>query len=117
MTVTSKEVVARILRTEAENLRRHGLSNAFNVSFGCLQAQVLRTEKCEGCLLGDYVRETYCQEAFPCQFIEPEAWEQIADDKELVERVASRFVDIAVELEARSLVETSMPGGMESPKG
>ena len=107
MTVTSKEVVARILRAEAESLRRHGLSNAFNVSFGCLQAQVLRTEKCEGCLLGDHVREAYRQEAFPCQFIEPDAWEQIADDKELVERVARRFIDIAEELEASRPYEGS----------
>lgn len=42
--------------------------------------------------LGDYVRETYHWEAFPCQFIEPEAWEQIADEAGLVERIATRFV-------------------------
>ena len=109
MTITSKREVARILRAEAENIRRHGLTNAFNLSFGCLQAQVLRTEKCEGCLLGDYVRETYRREVFPCQFIEPEAWEQIADDAELVERIATRFVEIAGELEANAQAEEHAP--------
>ena len=54
-TITSKWGAAKILCREAENIRRHGLTNAFNLSFNCVQAQVLRTEKCEGCLLGDYV--------------------------------------------------------------
>ncbi len=106
MTITSKQVVARILRAEAENLRRHGLTNAFDVSFGCLQAQVLRREeKCEGCLLGEYVAEIYREEAFPCQFIDQENWEQIADDNGLVERVATRFVQIADELEVEAQAE------------
>lgn len=105
MTITSKQVVARILRTEAENIRRHGLTNTFDVSFGCIQAQVLRTEQCEGCLLGDYVAEVYREEAFPCQFIDQEAWEQIADDSGLVERVATRFDQIADELEAKAKTE------------
>ena len=109
MTITSKREVARILRAEAGNIRRHGLTNAFNVSFGCLQAQVLRTEKCEGCLLGEYVAEAYCEEAFPCQFIEPEAWERIADDAGLVDRIATRFKSIADELEARAQEEESSP--------
>jgi hypothetical protein len=105
MTVMSKQVVARILRSEADNIRRHGLTNTFDVSFGCIQAQVLRTEKCEGCLLGDYVAQVYREEAFPCQFIDQEAWEQISDDPGLVDRVAIRFSQIADELEAKAQVE------------
>lgn len=107
MTVTSKQVVAGILRSEAENIRRHGLTNTFDVSFGCIQAQVLRTEQCEGCLLGDYVAQVYREEAFPCQFIDQEAWEQIAEDSRLVEKVAARFNQIADELEAKAKMEDS----------
>ena len=59
MTITSKWEAAKILRSEAENIRLHGLTNVFNLSFNCVQVQVLRTEKCEGCLLGDYMREAY----------------------------------------------------------
>ncbi len=91
MTITSKWEAAKILRREAENIRRHGLTNVFSLSFNCVQAQVLRTEKCEGCLLGDYVREAHAQEAFPCQFIEPDAWEKIDADAGLRERIAARF--------------------------
>ncbi len=33
MTITSKWEAAKILRGEAENIRRHGLTNVFNLSF------------------------------------------------------------------------------------
>ncbi len=108
MTITSKWEAAKILRREAENIRLHGLTNVFNLSFNCVQAQVLRTEKCEGCLLGDYVREAYSQEAFPCQFIEPDAWERIDADAGLRERIAARFEQIAAELETSAQAEESV---------
>ncbi len=110
MTITSKWEAAKILRREAENIRRHGLTNVFNLSFNCVQAQVLRTEKCEGCLLGDYVREAYSQEAFPCQFIERDAWERIDADAGLRERIAARFEEIAKELETSAQAEESVCG-------
>ena len=105
MTVVSKWEAARILRTEAENIRRRGLTNVFGLSFSCLTAQALRKDKCEGCLLGDYVREAYQQEAFPCQHIDEEAWGQIAGNADLTERIAGRLLNIADELENNARAE------------
>ncbi len=107
MTITSKREVARILRAEAENIRRHGFTNFFSHNFNCLQAQVLRTEMCEGCLLREYVPEQYRSEAFPCQHMELNGFRRIASDPELPEKVAARLLSIAEELEAAANLETS----------
>lgn len=105
MTVTSKREMARILKTEAHNLRRHGFTNFFSHQFNCLMAQVLRPEKCEGCLLRDYVPEEYREEAFPCQHVDQATWERLAQIPGLPERVAQRFEEIAEELEATPVQE------------
>ena len=107
MTVTSKREVARILRIEAESIRRHGFTNLFGHNFACLQAQVVRTEACEGCLLRDYVPKEYCQEAFPCQHLDVNGFGRIASDPELPEKVAARLLSIAEELEAAAKLEGS----------
>ena len=100
MAITSKHEMAQILRAEAENLRRHGFTNFFSHQFNCLMAQVLRPEKCEGCLLGDHIPGEYRQEAFPCQHIDEATWERLAQIPGLAEQVAGRFQAIAEELEA-----------------
>lgn len=107
MTLTSKREVAQILRKEAASLRRHGFTNFFSHQYACLLAQVLRPEKCEGCLLGDYLPEEYRLEAFPCQHITQNTWEQIAQIPGLPEKVADRFLEIATELERDAQVEES----------
>ncbi|MBI2956171.1 MAG: hypothetical protein HYY26_02540 [Acidobacteria bacterium] len=107
MALTSKHDVAQILRREAESLRRHGFTNFFSHQYVCLLAQVLRPEKCEGCLLGDYVPEEFRQEAFPCQHITQETWERIARMPGLPEKVADRFLEIAAELEREAKLEES----------
>lgn len=107
MTTTSKREAARILRGEAKDIRRHGFTNPFSHNFACLQAQVLRTETCEGCLLRDYVPEEYRKEAFPCQHVDQAGCERIAADPGLAERVAARLLSIADELEARAEAEES----------
>lgn len=107
MTITSKREVARILRIEAENIRRHGFTNFFSHNFACLQAQVVRTEACEGCLLREYVPEQYRSEAFPCQHMELNGFRRIASDPELPEKVAARLLSIAEELEAAAKLEGS----------
>jgi hypothetical protein len=99
MALSSKHEVAQILRREAASLRRHGFTNFFSHQYVCLLAQVLRPETCEGCLLGDYLPEEYRQEAFPCQHITQDKWEQIAQIPGLPEKVAARFEEIAAELE------------------
>ncbi len=99
MTITSRQVVARILRAEAESIQRHGFTEFFGHNFNCLQAQVLRTETCEGCLLREYVPEEYRTEAFPCQHMDVNGFRRIASDPELPEKVAARLLSIAEELE------------------
>lgn len=105
MTITSKQEVARILRGEAENLRRHGFTNFFSHQFTCLLGQVLRPEQCEGCLLGDFLPEEFQKEAFPCQHIDQATWERIAAIPGLPEKVADRFQSVAEELEALAQAE------------
>jgi len=107
MALTSKREVAQILRKEATSLRRHGFTNFFSHQYVCLLAQVLRPEKCEGCLLGDYLPEEYRQEAFPCQHITQDAWEGIAQISGLPEKVAERFEVMATELEREASLEES----------
>ncbi|MFQ5664015.1 MAG: hypothetical protein ACE5HL_09300 [Terriglobia bacterium] len=107
MTITSKREAARILRAEAESLRRHGFTNFFSHSFVCVLAQVLRLETCEGCLLRDYVPEEYRNEAFPCQHTDQASCERIAAVPGLLEEVAARYVSIAEELEARAEAEAA----------
>ena len=110
MTLTSKREVARILRAEAESIQRHGFTDPFTHNFNCLQAQVLRTETCEGCLLREYVPEQYRSEAFPCQHVDEAGCRRIAVDPDLLERVAARMLLMADELEAGAAVEESSRG-------
>ncbi len=107
MTITSKREMARILRIEAESIRRHGFTNFFGHNFNCLQAQVLRTEMCDGCLLREYVPAQYREEAFPCQHMDLNGFRRIASDPELPEKVAARLLSMAAELEAAAKLEGS----------
>ncbi len=110
MTITSKWEAARILRVEAESIRRHGFTNMFGHQFACLVSQVLRPETCEGCLLADYVPEEVRKEAFPCQHLNEDILRRIAAIPGLPEKVADRFVSIAEELEALARAEESAKG-------
>lgn len=108
MTITSKREVARILRAEAESLRRHGFTNIFSHQFACLLGQVLRPEQCEGCLLEDFLPEEFRGEAFPCQHLDQEFWERIVRIPGMPERISERFLTVAAELEAKAEVEDSL---------
>lgn len=105
MTTTSKREVARILRAEADRIRRHGFTDIFSHQFACVLGQVLRPETCQGCVLADYVPEEYRNEAFPCQHVDRETWMRIVAIPGLREKVADRFVSIAEELEAHAQAE------------
>jgi hypothetical protein len=51
------------------------------------------------------LREEFRKEAFPCQHITQESWEQIAQTPGLSEKIAERFLEIAAELEKAAEVE------------
>ena len=105
MTMTSRREVARILRAEADGIRRNGFAYPFSHNFNCLQAQVLRADICEGCLLRDFVPEQYRTEAFPCQHLDENGYGRVVADPDLPERVAARLLSIADELEAQAEIE------------
>lgn len=107
MTVTSKREASRILRAEAESIRRHGFTNIFSHQFVCLLGQVLRKEVCEGCLLRDYVPEENREEAFPCQHLDDAAVQHMVAIPGLPEQVAARLLGIAEELEASAEAEAA----------
>lgn len=114
MTITSKREVARILRNEADNIRRHGFTDIFSQQFACLLGQTLRREQCEGCLLADLVPEEYRREAFPCQHVDAVTWARIAAIPGLPEKVAERFASVASELEAEVELEESARKGQSA---
>lgn len=99
MAIKSKWEAAKVLRTEADGLRRHGFTNFFSHQFACLLGQVLRPETCEGCLLAEFLSEECKTEAFPCQHVDQASWERIAAIPGLSERMAARLENIADELE------------------
>lgn len=100
MTIPSRREAARMLRAQAESLRRHGFTNFFEHQYVCLLANAVREERCQGCLLQDYAPEEYRNEAFPCQHFDEETWQRLADRLGLPEEIAARFEAIAEELEA-----------------
>jgi hypothetical protein len=105
MTITSKREVARILRIEAEGIRKHGFTDFSSHNFNCLQAQALKADQCLGCKLRNFVPEEYQDETFPCQHIDPEGYERIISDPELPAQIAARLVNLADEMEAAAAAE------------
>ena len=108
MTITSRREVARILRAEAESLRRHGFTNIFSHQFACLLGQVLRPEQCTGCVLEEFVPDEVRAEAFPCQHLDLAVWERIVSLPGMPEKISERFLSVAAELEASAEVEDSL---------
>jgi hypothetical protein len=100
MTITSKREVARVLRIEAQNVKRHGFSDVPTYSFDCLQAQVLRPDPCLGCLLKDFIPEQSRGEAFPCQHIDPDGYHKIFAEPGMPEKISTRLSNLVEELEA-----------------
>ena len=110
MTITSKREVARILRAEAQSLRRHGFTNFFSHQFACVMAQVVRPERCEGCILKDFLPPEYREEAYPCQHVDEAGWMHVAEIPGMVDKVAQRFEAMAEELEAAAGIEEAHEG-------
>ncbi len=111
MTTTEKREMALRLRREAEDIRRHGLSNFFAHTFACArygQASKDRPEdRCGICPLRPFVPSDFQEEAFPCQHINEQGWELAAEETELATRYVAWLLKTAAELES----EARLPDG------
>lgn len=107
---TDKREMARLLRAEAEEIRRTGFSNFFGHTFACLrygQANLERDEdRCGDCPLRPFVPPAYRDETFPCQHIDEEGWALATHQRELAERYAAWMLRVAQQLEAEAGRET-----------
>lgn len=107
MSPADKHEMARRLRGEAENIRRHGLTNYFEHTFACLrygQASKDRPEaRCGLCPLRPYVPAEWQQEAFPCQHISARGWDLAAQEATLAAQYVSWLLRAAADLEEEAL--------------
>ena len=110
MTTTEKLEMVQRLRTEAEDIRRHGLTNLFAHTFACARyGQASKDEpesRCGMCPMRPFVPGDYQEEAFPCQHIDEEGWNLAADEKELAASYVAWLLKTAAELES----EAARPG-------
>jgi hypothetical protein len=106
MTTAEKIEKAQLLRAEAEDIRRHGLSNFFAHTFACARyGQASKDEpesRCGMCPMRPFVPTDYREEAFPCQHIEEEGWNLAAEEKELAQSYVAWLLKTASELEAEA---------------
>lgn len=103
MSQTDKREMARRLRAEAEDIRRHGLTNCFEHTYACLrygQASKERPEaRCGLCPVRPYVPAEWQQEAFPCQHLSARGWDLAAQQADLAERYVAWLLGTAADLE------------------
>lgn len=105
MAITSKREVARVLRIEADNIKRHGLDDVSTYTYDCIQAQTLRGERCTNCLLRDFVPESAREEEYPCQHIDEQKYAEIIGMPGMKEKVVTRLKNLAMGLEAAEMSE------------
>lgn len=103
MSSPDKHEMARRLRLEAEEIRRHGLTNFFEHTYACSrygQASKDREEdRCGDCPMRPFVPAEVREEAFPCQHINEEGWDLAARQPDLPEAYANWLLRTAEELE------------------
>ena len=107
MAITSKREAARVLRIEAENIRKHGFDDVSTYTYDCIQAQTLHGERCANCLVREFTPESARSEEYPCQHIDPEKYAKIVRAPAMTERVVRRMNDLANELELAATMEES----------
>lgn len=105
MAITSKREAARVLRIEADNIRKHGLDDVSTYTYDCIQAQTLHGERCANCLVREFTPESARGEEYPCQHIEPEKYAQIMSAPGMADKVVRRLNDLASELETAAAAE------------
>ena len=106
MTATEKLEMVQRLRTEAEDIRRHGLTNFFAHTFACARyGQASKDEpesRCGMCPMRPFVPDDFREEAFPCQHIDEEGWNLAAEEKELAASYVAWLLKTATELEVEA---------------
>ncbi|MBI4466911.1 MAG: hypothetical protein HY656_05755 [Acidobacteria bacterium] len=106
MSTTDKAEMARRLRAEAEDIRRHGLTNFFEHTYACLrygQASKERAEdRCGICPMRPFVPADVQEEAFPCQHINEEGWDLASQQADLAEKYVAWLLKTAEQLEAEA---------------
>jgi len=98
MAITSKRELARSLRIEANNIRKHGLDDMSTYTYDCIQAQI-QGERCAFCMLREFTPESERDQEYPCQHMEPEKYAQIISTPGMADKLVRRFDDLATELE------------------
>jgi hypothetical protein len=106
MAITSKREAARVLRIEAENIRKHGLDDVHTYTYDCIQAQI-QTDRCAFCMLREFTPESERDQEYPCQHIEPEKYAQIISTPGMAQKLVTRFDDLANTLELAAAKEES----------
>ena len=105
MTQVDRRQMASRLRAEAERIRRHGLYNFSEHTFACLMyGQVSKSpeeERCGDCPNRPFVPPEFAGEAFPCQHITEEGWDQAAAEPGQAERTVEWLLRTADRLEAK----------------
>ena len=106
MTTSEKFEMARRLRAEADEIRRHGLTNFFEHTFACArygQASKDRPEdRCGMCPMRPFVPADDREEAFPCQHINEEGWNLAAEQPELAGQYVAWLLATAAQLETEA---------------
>ncbi len=108
MNSSEKREMARRLRAEAEEIRRHGLTNHFEHTYACIHyGQVPKEreeDRCNDCPLRPFVPPEFRDEAFACQHITPEGWELADNLPGLTEQIVVALLRNAAQLEAEAAV-------------
>lgn len=120
MARVDRREMARRLRTEAERIRKCGLSNFSEHTYACLmygQASKPRLpmdfvrrgrgkppeqERCGDCPNRSFVQPEFADEAFPCQHITEENWGRAVIEPGQAERTAEWLLRMADLLEAKA---------------
>ena len=117
---TDKREMAHRLRAEAEEIRRHGLTNFFAHTYACLrygQAMKERADdQCGDCPMRPFVPADYRAEAFPCQHINAQGWNLAAQQPDLAEQYVSWLLATAEQLEAEAACGSHCEGTTVPPQ-
>ncbi|MCI0403506.1 MAG: hypothetical protein L0212_08290 [Acidobacteria bacterium] len=111
MTRTEKLENARLLLAEADEIRRHGLTNFFAHTYACARygqtGKDYPEERCGNCPIRPFVPADYLEEAFPCQHITGQGWQQAAERAGLADAYVAWLLKTAAELEAEAFPASS----------
>ena len=106
MARVDRREMARRLRSEAERIRKCGLSNFSEHTYACLMygqaSKPPEQERCGDCPNRPFVQPEFADEAFPCQHITGENWDWATAEPGQAERTAEWLLRMADLLEAKA---------------